>query len=35
MAKKTKKQIEDELPKCEVCGKIVLICKCEKNELSK
>lgn len=35
MGKKSKKQIEEELPRCEECGKIILVCKCEKNELQK
>jgi hypothetical protein len=33
MAKKTKKQIEDELPRCPTCKKIFLVCKCKDNKL--
>jgi len=33
--KKSKKQMEEELPRCKECGKIILVCICEKNELKK
>jgi hypothetical protein len=32
---KTKKELEDQIPKCKVCGKILLICKCKENQIEK
>lgn len=31
----TRKELEDQIPRCKKCKKILLICKCKDNNLDK